>query len=56
MHIKDNDIFLQGHFPGNRIVPGVILIEAMGQAAGILGFKTMEKTPDEGCICNCRSR
>ena len=50
MHIKDNDIFLEGHFPGNPIVPGVILIEAMGQAAGILGFKTMEKTPDEGSI------
>ena len=48
MHINDNDIFLEGHFPGNPIVPGVILIEAMGQAAGILGFKTMKKTPDEG--------
>jgi len=50
MHINDNDIFLEGHFPGNPIVPGVILIEAMGQAAGILGFKTMKKTPDEGSI------
>tara|TARA_B100001057_G_C22756776_1_gene914146 strand:+ start:565 stop:1005 length:441 start_codon:yes stop_codon:yes gene_type:complete len=50
MNIKDDDVFLEGHFPGNPIVPGVILIEAMGQASGILGFKTMNKTPEEGSI------
>ena len=50
MNIKDDDVFLEGHFPDNPIVPGVILIEAMGQASGILGFKTMGKTPEEGSI------
>ena len=50
MNIKDGDVFLEGHFPENPIVPGVILIEAMGQASGILGFKTMGKTPEEGSI------
>ena len=50
MNIKDDDVFLEGHFPENPIVPGVILIEAMGQAYGILGFKTMGKTPEEGSI------
>ena len=50
MNVRHESLFLEGHFPGNPIVPGVILIEAMGQAAGILGFKTMEKTPDEGSI------
>ena len=49
-NIKDDDVFLEGHFPENPIVPGVILIEAMGQASGILGFKTMGKTPEEGSI------
>ena len=50
MHVKNDSVFLEGHFPGNPIVPGVILIEAMGQASGILGFKTMNKTPEEGSI------
>ena len=31
-------------------MPGVLIIEAMAQAAGILGFMTMEKTPEEGSI------
>ena len=50
MNIKNESHFLEGHFPGNPIVPGVILIEAMGQASGILGSKTMNKTPHEGSI------
>ena len=31
-------------------MPGVLIIEAMAQAAGILGFMTMAKTPEEGSI------
>jgi 3-hydroxyacyl-[acyl-carrier-protein] dehydratase len=31
-------------------MPGVLIIEAMAQAAGILGFMTMKKTPEEGSI------
>ena len=50
MYIKNENVFLEGHFPGNPIVPGVILIEAMGQASGILGFKTMNKKPEDGSI------
>ena len=50
MYVKNDSVFLEGHFPGNPIVPGVILIEAMGQASGILGFKTMDKTPEEGSM------
>ena len=49
-YISPDEYFLDGHFPDNPIFPGVIIIEALGQASGILGFVTMNKTPDEGSI------
>ena len=49
-HINGDEFFLEGHFPDNPIFPGVIIIEALGQASGILGFVTMNKTPEEGSI------
>ena len=45
----DEDYF-RGHFPDNPVMPGVIIIEALAQASGILGFQTMDKTPEEGSI------
>ena len=33
---KDDEFFFQGHFPGNPIVPGVIIVEALAQTAGII--------------------
>ena len=48
--IHEDEHFLRGHFPGNPIFPGVIIIEALGQASGILGFVSMNKTPEEGSI------
>ncbi len=37
-----NEGFFQGHFPGKPIMPGVLQIEALAQAAGILGIETLE--------------
>ena len=48
--IREDEYFLQGHFPNNPIFPGVIIIEALGQVSGILGFVSMDKTPQEGSI------
>ena len=45
-----NEQFFEGHFPDQPVFPGVMLVEAMAQAAGILGFKTMDKTPADGSI------
>ena len=45
-----NEPFFDGHFPQKPVFPGVLLVEAMAQAAGILGFKTMGKTPADGSI------
>ena len=49
-YITDEEYFLQGHFPNNPVFPGVIIIEALGQASGILGFVSMNKTPEQGSI------
>ena len=45
-----NEDYFRGHFPNNPVMPGVIILEALAQASGILGFKTMNKRPEEGSI------
>jgi 3-hydroxyacyl-[acyl-carrier-protein] dehydratase len=40
-NVTINEPFFQGHFPGNPIMPGVMILEAMAQAAAILSFKTL---------------
>ena len=49
-NLSINEPFFDGHFPGKPVFPGVLLLEAMAQAAGILGFVTMDKTPADGSI------
>lgn len=49
-NVTVNEPFFNGHFPDRPVMPGVLIIEAMAQAAGILGFKTMDKTPQDGSI------
>jgi 3-hydroxyacyl-[acyl-carrier-protein] dehydratase len=40
-NITNNEPFFQGHFPGRPVMPGVLVIEAMAQAGGILSHMTM---------------
>ncbi len=49
-NVTGNEGFFQGHFPDLPVMPGVLIIEAMAQAAGILGFRTMNKKPADGSI------
>jgi 3-hydroxyacyl-[acyl-carrier-protein] dehydratase len=49
-NITVNEEVFNGHFPQNPVFPGVLIIEAMAQASGILGFKTMNKKPQDGSI------
>ena len=39
-NVTFNEPFFSGHFPGKPIMPGVLIIEAMAQAGGVLAFKT----------------
>jgi 3-hydroxyacyl-[acyl-carrier-protein] dehydratase len=49
-NVTINEPHFNGHFPDLPIMPGVLIIEAMAQAAGILGFYSRNKTPADGSI------
>ena len=40
-NVSNNEWFFEGHFPNYPIMPGVLIIEAMAQAAGVLAFVTL---------------
>ena len=42
-NVSANEGFFEGHFPGNPIMPGVLIVEALAQTAGILGNVSSEK-------------
>ncbi len=47
-NVSFNEPFFQGHFPGKPVLPGVLILEALAQATGILSFKVIGKpNPDE---------
>lgn len=49
-NVSINEPFFNGHFPHHPIMPGVLVIEALAQACGILGFKTVNKLPADGYV------
>ena len=46
-NVTMNEPFFPGHFPHHPVMPGVLIVEAMAQAAAVLSFKSMGKVPDE---------
>jgi beta-hydroxyacyl-ACP dehydratase FabZ len=40
-NVTINEPFFQGHFPGNPVMPGVLIVEAMAQAGGVLAIETL---------------
>ena len=49
-NVSINEPFFNGHFPHHPIMPGVLVIEALAQAWGILGFKTVNTLPAHGYV------
>ncbi|MCK5336300.1 MAG: 3-hydroxyacyl-ACP dehydratase FabZ [Gammaproteobacteria bacterium] len=44
-NVSMNEPFFQGHFPEYPVMPGVLILEALAQATGILAFQSMEQKP-----------
>jgi len=49
-NVTANEPFFPGHFPGNPIMPGVLIVEAMAQAAAVLGVSTRPELQDGGVL------
>lgn len=49
-NVTMNEPFFPGHFPNHPVMPGVLIVEAMAQAAALLSFKTMGVKPDENSV------
>jgi 3-hydroxyacyl-[acyl-carrier-protein] dehydratase len=46
-NVSMNEEFFQGHFPHRPVMPGVLMLEALAQAAALLSFETLGVTPDD---------
>jgi 3-hydroxyacyl-[acyl-carrier-protein] dehydratase len=49
-NVAMNEPYFQGHFPGNPVMPGVMILEALAQAAAILSFKTVNYSSTAGLL------
>lgn len=49
-NVTINEPFFTGHFPHHPVMPGVLILEALAQAAAILSFKTMGSKPDDKSV------
>jgi len=49
-NVSINEPFFQGHFPLRPVMPGVLIVEALAQASGILGFISKNTMPDAASL------
>ncbi len=49
-NVSINEPFFVGHFPRRPVMPGVLMIEALAQAAALLAFETLDVTPDDNTV------
>lgn len=49
-NVSVNEPCFTGHFPHRPVMPGVLILEALAQATGILAFKTLQELPNESSL------
>lgn len=49
-NVSMNEPFFPGHFPKHPVMPGVLILEALAQAAALLSFKTVADMPNEDSV------
>ena len=49
-NVSINEPYFSGHFPHRPVMPGVLMLEALAQAAALLAFDTLGETPDDQTV------
>lgn len=49
-NVTINEEFFVGHFPNRPVMPGVLILEALAQAAGVLAYKSTNTSPKDGVL------
>src|SRR5476649_2870044 len=49
-NVTINEHFFTGHFPNRPVMPGVLIVEALAQAAGVLAYKSTNTSPSDGVL------
>jgi 3-hydroxyacyl-[acyl-carrier-protein] dehydratase len=49
-NVTINEPFFEGHFPHRPVMPGVLMLEALAQAAALLAFDALDASPESGSI------
>ncbi len=49
-NVTMNEAYFTGHFPGRPVMPGVLILEAMAQAGGVLAYKSTNTSPADGVL------
>ncbi len=49
-NVSYNEPYFTGHFPQRPVMPGVLILEALAQATGILAFRTLGRVPDKNSL------
>jgi len=49
-NVTINEPFFMGHFPARPVMPGVMMLEALAQAAALLSFESADATPDDKTV------